>query len=126
MNYNKIGERVRKIRETELKQTREEFAEEIGISIHTAARLENATSKVKDVETYIKISEKTGYTLDELLLDRNKSKEIERIKRKIDYILNVLSVEELDYIYDDINRFVKFNHRKEIRTLKEIKKELKK
>ena len=38
MNYNKIGEKIRSIRENELKQTREEFAEEIGISIHTAAR----------------------------------------------------------------------------------------
>lgn len=126
MDYSKIGEKVRGIRETELKQTREEFAEEIGISIHTAARLENATSRVKDVEIYIKISEKTGYTLDELLLDGNQSKEVERIKRRINYILNVLSVEELDYIYDDINRFVKFNNREQIKTLKEIKKELKK
>ena len=41
MDYDKIGEKIRQIREKELKQTREEFAEEIGVSIHTATRLEN-------------------------------------------------------------------------------------
>ena len=53
MNYNKIGEKIRNIRENELKQTREEFAEEIGVSIHTAARLENATSKVNNMEVFL-------------------------------------------------------------------------
>lgn len=75
MNYNKIGEKIRKIREKELKQTREEFAEEIGISIHTAARLENATSKVNNIEVFLRISEISGYTLDELLLDNKETKE---------------------------------------------------
>ena len=77
MNYNKIGEKIRSIRENELKQTREEFAEEIGISIHTAARLENATSKVNNMEVFLKISEVSGYTLEELLLDNTTTKEKE-------------------------------------------------
>ena len=96
MNYNKIGEKIRNIRENELKQTREEFAEEIGVSIHTAARLENATSKVNNMEVFLKISEVSGYTLEELLLDNTTTKEKERIIRRINYILNVLSEDELE------------------------------
>lgn len=126
MNYNKIGEKIRKIREKELKQTREEFAEEIGISIHTAARLENATSKVNNIEVFLRISEISGYTLDELLLDNKETKEKERMIRRINYILSVLSQEELEYICGSINQFVRFNHRNQVKTLKEIKDELNK
>lgn len=125
MNYDKIGEKIRRIREKELKQTREEFAEEIGISIHTATRLENATSKVNNIETYLKISEITGYTIEELLLQKDDSKNRERIRRKIDYILNVVSEEELEYIYINISQFIKFSHRKEVNTLKDIKEKSK-
>lgn len=126
MNYNKIGKKIRNIRENELKQTREEFAEEIGISIHTAARLENATSKVNNMEVFLKISEVSGYTLEELLLDNATTKEKERIIRRINYILNVLSEDELEYICGNITQFVRFNHRDQVKTLEEIKKELKK
>ena len=126
MNYNKIGEKIRSIRENELKQTREEFAEEIGISIHTAERLENATSKVNNMEVFLKISEVSGYTLEELLLDNTTTKEKERIIRRINYILNVLSEDELEYICGNITQFVRFNHREQVKTLGEIKKELKK
>lgn len=126
MNYNKIGEKIRNIRENELKQTREEFAEEIGVSIHTAARLENATSKVNNMEVFLKISEVSGYTLEELLLDNTTTKEKERIIRRINYILNVLSEDELEYICRNITQFVRFNHRDQVKTLGEIKKELKK
>lgn len=125
MNYDKIGEKIRRIREKELKQTREEFAEEIGISIHTATRLENATSKVNNIETYLRISEITGYTIEELLLQKDDSKNRERIRRKIDYILNVVSEEELEYIYVNISQFIKFSHRKEVNTLKDIKEKSK-
>lgn len=125
MNYDEIGEKIRYIRETELKKTREEFAEEIGISIHTAARLENATSKVNNIETFLRISEITGYTIEELLLQKEDSKEREKIRRKIDYLLNVVSEEELEYIYVNISQFIKFNHKNKIKTLKEIKQESK-
>lgn len=123
MDYDKIGENIRQIREKEIKKTREEFAEEIGVSIHTVTRLENATSKVTNVEIFLKISEITGYTIEELLLQKDDSKNREKIKRKIDYILNVISEEELEYIYVNISQFIKFTHRDEIKTLKEIKKE---
>lgn len=126
MNYNKIWEKIRNIRENELKQTREEFAEEIGVSIHTVARLENATSKVNNMEVFLKISEVSGYTLEELLLDNTTTKEKERIIRRINYILNVLSEDELEYICGNITQFVRFNHRDQVKTLGEIKKELKK
>lgn len=126
MNYNKIGEKIRNIRENELKQTREEFAEEVGISIHTASRLENATSKVNNMEVFLRISEISGYTLEELLLDNTTTKEKERIIRRINYILNVLSEDELEYICENITQFVRFNHKKQVKTLGEIKKELKK
>jgi len=123
MDYDKIGENIRQIREKEIKKTREEFAEEIGVSIHTVTRLENATSKVTNVEIFLKISEITGYTIEELLLQKDDSKNREKIRRKIDYILNIISEEELEYIYVNISQFIKFTHRDEIRTLKEIKQE---
>ncbi len=125
MDYDKIGEKIRQIREKELKQTREEFAEEIGVSIHTATRLENATSKVTNIETFLKISQITGYTIEELLLQENDTKNTKRTRRKIDYILNVVSEEELEYIFVNISQFIKFTHRNEIKTLKDIKQESK-
>lgn len=125
MDYDKIGEKIRQIREKELKQTREEFAGKIGVSIHTATRLENATSKVTNIETFLKISQITGYTIEELLLQENDTKNTKRIRRKIDYILNVVSEEELEYIFVNISQFIKFTHRNEIKTLKDIKQESK-
>lgn len=122
MNYDKIGEKIRQIREKELKKTREEFAEEIGISIHTVARLENATSKVNNIETYLKISEITGYTIEELLLEKDDSKNSEKMRKKINYILNVLSDDELEYIYRNIQEFTRFIHKDQVTTLKDIKK----
>lgn len=123
MNYTKIGAKIRNIRENELKKSRENFAEELGISLQTATRLENASSNVNNVEIYLKISELTGYTIEELLLDKEQSKEKEKIKRKIDYILNLLSEDELEYIYGYISQFVHFVHKDDIRSLKDIKKE---
>lgn len=39
MDYLLTGEYIRKIRESELKKSKEEFAEELGISLHTLNRL---------------------------------------------------------------------------------------
>lgn len=121
VDYHNVGKKIREIREKELKQSREKFAEEIGISIHTANRLENATGKVSNIEIYLKISEITGYTIEELLVDKNNSKDREKIRRKIDYMLNVIPIEELEYICTFIKQFIQFNHRKELNTLKNIK-----
>lgn len=121
IKLTKVGERIRRIRETELNISREEFAEEIGISLNTLNRLENATSKVSNIEFFIRISEITGYTLDELTQDKNYSKSKDRSIRKINYLLNVISVEELEYIYANIKQFIQFYHKDEIKTLKDIK-----
>lgn len=126
MNYNEVGERIRKIRETELKKTREEFAEEIGIAPITLTRLENATGKVSNIEFFIKISELTGYSLDELTQDSNNySKEKEKAIKKINYLLNIVSVDELEYIYASARRFIQFCHQNDIKTLKDIKDDFK-
>lgn len=125
MDYGKIGANIRNIRETELKQTREEFAEEIGISPITIARLENGTSRVTNVETFFKISEISGYTIEELLLKKNDIKNREKIRRKINYLLNVVSEDELEYIFVNISSFIRFTHRKEVNTLKDIKEKSK-
>ena len=79
MNYKEVGERIRKIRETELNMTREKFAEEIGISLNTLVRLENASGNVTNIEFFIRIAEITGYTLDELTQE-GKQKEIKTLK----------------------------------------------
>lgn len=126
MNYVEVGERIRNIRETNLKITREEFAEEIGISLDTAYRLENANKKIKNVETYIKVSEITGLTLEELLLGKPESTIKNRHIKKINYLLNVLSEDELEYIYFNISQFVRILHKDEINTLKDIKDKMKK
>ena len=125
MDYGKIGANIRNIRETELKQTREEFAEEIGISPITIARLENGTGRVTNVETFFKISEISGYTIEELLLEKNDIKNREKIIRKIDYLLNVVSEDELEYIFGNISSFIRFTHRKDVNTLKDIKEKSK-
>ena len=126
MNHNKIGERVRKIRKKELRQTIEEFAEEIGVSTDTISRLENATAKVNNIEVFIRISEVSGYTLDELLLDNKETNEKDKIIRRINYVLSILSKEELEYICGSIKGFARFEHRNKVKTLKEIKEEIKK
>ena len=95
----------------------------MAVRFHTAARLENATSKVNNIETFLRISEITGYTIEELLLQKKDSKKREKIRRKIDYILNVVSEDELEYIYVNISQFIKFTHKNEIKSLKEIKQE---
>lgn len=125
MDYKLVGTDIRHIREKELKQTRSEFAEKIGISTITLARLENGTSNVTNIEVYHQISAISGYTIEELILDENDRMDNQRIIRKISYLLNILSVEELDYIYDNINNFVKLSHKEEKRTLKDIKRKFK-
>lgn len=126
MNYDNASAKIKKIREVELKQTQEEFAEEIGVSITTVQRLESPFDKVTNVETYLKIFEISGYTVEEILLDIDNSKGKEKEIAKINYLLNVLSKEELEYIYGSIRHFVTFNHRNQVNTLKNIKDKLKK
>ena len=49
--------------------TREEFAELLELSNSTIVRLENPNkNKVTNVETYFKVAQATGYTIEELLV----------------------------------------------------------
>ena len=128
MNYKEVGERIRKIRETELNMTREKFAEEIGISLNTLVRLENASGNVTNIEFFIRIAEITGYTLDELTQEGKQKdmKSREKMITRINYLLNVVSPEELEYISANARQFIQFCHQNEIKTLKEIKDDIKK
>ena len=125
MDYTKVGETVRKIRE-ESKKSQEQFAEEVGMSQNTLYRMETATSKVTNIEFFIRISEITGYTLEEIIQGEINSKSKEKIIKKINYLLNVSSVEELEYIFANTRQFLQFSHRNEIeqKSLKEIKDQL--
>ena len=125
MDFEKSAQLIRKIRETELKQSREKFAEAMDISPTTAYRLESANKKVTNVEIFMKFYELTGYTVEEILLGKEKSNNKNRLRKRIDFILNVASEEELEYIYNEINGFMKFVHKDETRTLKDIKKNIK-
>lgn len=118
----KFGSRIRYIRENELKMTREEFAELLELSNSTVVRLENPNkNKVTNVETYFKVSQATGYSLEELLVGIYSNKNNREIKR-INYILNVLSKDELNYIFKNIQDFTRFIHRNDLKTLEDIKK----
>lgn len=126
MNRNIIGERVRQIRKKELRQTIEEFAEEVGVSKDTITRLENATGNVNNIEVFLRISEVSGHTLDELLLDNKETNEKDKIIRRINYTLNVLSKDELEYINITIKQYVMHHHRDKVNTLGDIKRKNKK
>lgn len=70
----------------------------------------------------MKISEITGYTIEELLLEKDDSKNSEKMRKKINYILNVLSDDELEYIYRNIQEFTRFIYKDQVTTLKDIKR----
>jgi len=125
MNYQEIGERIRKIRKEELNKSREEFAEELSISTNTASRLENANNVVRNVEVFLKISEISGYTMEELLLGQNETTEKEKVRKRINYLLNVLTEDDLEYIFTIINDFIKYKHKEDVVTLKDIKDKIK-
>ena len=73
MDYLLTGEYIRRIREIELKKGKEEFAEELGISLHTLNRLENAERKVTNIEIFEKISKMSGHPLDQIIKASNNS-----------------------------------------------------
>jgi len=126
MNYSEIGERIFKIRKKELKLSREKFAELVGFSCDTIKRVEtgNLNKNVKNVEVYLRIAQVSGYTLEELLLGKNFQNKRNRTKKKIEYILNVMSDEELEFIDAEIEMFMRFRHKEMVNTLKDIKKKL--
>lgn len=114
MNYKMIGRKVKEIREKQLKKTQEEFADLIGVSVNTISRMENATVNVNNIEIYLRICNLSGYTMEELVYEDVSSVRGKRIKRKIDYILNNLADEELDYIYFNLNKFLNVFHKDQL------------
>lgn len=58
-------------------------------------------------------------------MEKNDIKNREKIRRKIDYLLNVVSEDELEYIFGNISSFIRFTHRKDVNTLKDIKEKSK-
>ena len=126
MDYSEIGKRIRDIREKELKVTREKFAETLEISNSTLARIENpGKQKVTNVEVYWKISQATGYSMEELMVGIYSNNNDDREIKRINYLLKVLPKRELEYIFKSIQEFVRFMHKGNTRTLKDIKKDLK-
>ena len=126
MNYSEIGERVIKLRKEVLKLSREKFAELVGFSCDTIKRVETGNLKkhVKNVEVYLRIAQVSGYTLEELLLGTNSQNTRNKTKRKIEYLLNVMSDDELEFVDSEIEMFMRFRHKEKVNTLKDIKKKI--
>lgn len=126
MNYSEIGERIIRLRKEELKLSREKFAELVGFSCDTIKRVEtgNLNKNVKNVEVYLRIAQVSGYTLEELLLGTNFKNKRNRTKRKIEYLLNVMSDDELEFVDSEIETFMRFRHKEKVNTLKDIKKKI--
>lgn len=114
MNYKILGNKIKEIREKELKQTQKEFADSIGISKNTVSRIENATVNVNNIEVYLKICEITGYTMEELISEDKDNTHSKRLKRRINYILKDLEDEELEAIYFSLNKFFNIFHKDQL------------
>ena len=111
MHYLLTGEYIRKIRESELKKSKEEFAEELGISLHTLNRLENAERKVTNIEIFEKISKMSGHSLDQIIKTSNnttKNKEIliSKIQNSL-YDFNEKELFELSNIIESCKKLSK-------------------
>ena len=111
MDYNKIGEKIRFIRTHELKLIREKFAEEVGVSNLTLARLENGNRKIKNIEIYERIANVTGYSINELL-DTSSSLITKPIKDKLNCLLDNLTDDELQYVYDFVRNFIHYTNQR--------------
>lgn len=111
MDYLLTVEYIRKIRESELKKSKEEFAEELGISLHTLNRLENAERKVTNIEIFEKISKMSGHSLDQIIKTSNnttKNKEIliSKIQNSL-YDFNEKELFELSNIIESCKKLSK-------------------
>lgn len=123
MDYVTIGKRIQYIRKKVLKLTREEFAEVLNTNFTSVGRLERGQIKTLDLTLIDKISNKSGYSIDEIVygfLDSNSNVLI----KKINYLLNGLSEEELKYHFENIHYISKLFYSGNIRPIKEIKKDI--
>ena len=63
--------------------------------------------------------------MEELLLGQNITTEKEKTRKRINYLLNVLTEDDLEYIFTIINDFIKYKHKEDVVTLKDIKDKIK-
>ena len=93
MDFTEIGNRIRKIRKS-LNLTRDEFADLLDLNQYSVSRLERGERKTLDLELILKISSRTGYSMDEIINGPLSNKRKDLIRR-INYLLNTLSDKEL-------------------------------
>lgn len=93
MNFTEIGNRIRKIRKS-LNLTRDEFADLVDLNQYSISRLERGKIKTLDFELILKISSRTGYSMEKIINGplSNKRKDL---TQRINYLLNTLSDKEL-------------------------------
>lgn len=125
MDYKKISEKVRVIREQQFNVSQEKFSEVLNTSPASVKRAERPSGRVSNVEFYVSLSLLSGISLDELLLDKKEVPEKNRLIKKINYMLNHVTNDELEYLYIMIDNYMKFHHKDEYRVLKSFKKYMK-
>lgn len=124
MDFTKIGNRIRNIRKNDLHMSREEFADLLNINPYAIARIERGERKTMDIEILQKIATQTGYPIDEIVNGDLINKRKNTIRR-INYLLNILTEDELDYQFEAIYQFARLMHSSnDIRDLKTIKKDI--
>ena len=80
LSLEQVGKRLRRIR-TQMEQTREQFAEQVGISPQFLAELENG-KKGMSAETLFKICTRFDLSADYLLLGKTSSQQLSDPVRK--------------------------------------------
>ena len=121
-----IAERVKEIREAQLNMSQERLAEVLEYSPATVKRAESPTYGLVDTKFYVLLAELAGMSLDELLLGRKEPVVKKKQVKKINYLLEHVTDDELDYIYVAIDNFIRFIHKDEYSVIKAFKKYMKK
>ena len=89
----KIGERIRKIREEDFKETREVFAERCNITVNHLGKLERGGFLIS-TKLLNTISSIAGVSTDYILYGKTNGKDT-ATRNRIDYILDNASIGEL-------------------------------
>lgn len=107
MNQAKIGERIRYIRDNNLKLSREQLAEKLNTNVYAIDRLERGEFKTLNMNLIIEFCNLSGVTIDEIIrepIDETKN----NIIKRINYMLQDLPEKELDYIFKNIHNFIEY------------------
>ena len=126
IDFDGIAERVKEIREKQLNMSQEQLAEVLDYSLATVKRAESPSYGVVDTKFYVLLAELSGTSLDELLLGRKEPIGKKKQVKKINYLLEHVTDDELDYIYITIDNFMRFSHKDDYRVIKAFKKYMKK